>query len=94
MSDFARTDIAAGDPSVELDFRGSYPSMWYPLKAADGHRSASLICPNGHEGVLLDHDIAEDGRVSPSVVCPWEGCGFHEHVRLVGWSDVSQGDDG
>lgn len=34
----------------------------------------------------MDHDIAPDGRVSPSVVCPFEGCDFHDHVVLEGWS--------
>ena len=43
-----------------------------------------LICPKGHIG-QLDHTIAEDGTVSPSVVCPESGCGFHEYVRLEGW---------
>lgn len=34
---------------------------------------------------ILDHDIEADGRVKPSVVCPFEGCGFHEFVTLLDW---------
>lgn len=44
----------------------------------------TIRCPNGHFA-LLDHEIADDGTVSPSVVCPWDGCGFHEFIRLLDW---------
>lgn len=40
---------------------------------------ASYIKLAGPEAV---HSIAEDGTVSPSVVCD---CGFHEYVKLVDW---------
>lgn len=60
------------------------PGTWKGLKTIKG-RSASFTCPNGHIGTLSDHDIAEDGSVSPSVVCPYENCGFHEFIRLEGW---------
>ena len=43
------------------------------------------MCPKGHYGYLGDHEIAADGTVAPSVVCPAEGCGFHDTVRLLGW---------
>ena len=44
---------------------------------------------DGHGG----HTIADDGTVTPSVVCqagdkhrdPADGCDFHEIVRLEGW---------
>lgn len=61
------------------------PLTWLPLKDK-ARLSASFICPNGHDGTLLDHTIAPDGAVSPSVVCPQEGCTFHDSVRLEGWS--------
>jgi len=47
--------------------------------------TANFTCPNGHAGYLGDHTIAPDGTVSPSVVCPVEGCGFHDFIRLAGW---------
>lgn len=39
-------------------------------------------CPRGHIGVL-DHDIDDDGTVTPSVQCP--SCEWHEMIRLDGW---------
>lgn len=47
---------------------------------------AELTCSNGHGVSLRSHAIASDGRVSPSVVCLAPNCGFHEFVRLEGWS--------
>jgi hypothetical protein len=47
--------------------------------------SARLTCPNCGLDAELDHQIAKDGTVTPSVECPSDGCGFHEHVRLLGW---------
>lgn len=58
---------------------------WKGLKTGTG-RSASFTCPNGHVGTLSDHTIADDGSVSPSVVCPYENCDFHEYIQLEGWS--------
>lgn len=52
----------------------------------DGKRSATLSCPGcGKCASLSDHEIAADGVVNPSVVCP-HGCGFHEHVQLEDWT--------
>ena len=36
------------------------------------------------------HSVAIDGIVTPSVVCPWEGCRFHEFVKLNGWNGVDK----
>ena len=44
-----------------------------------------MQCPDGHPGALSDHQIAADGTVTPSVVCPEETCEFHQMIRLVGW---------
>jgi len=71
----------------------SKPMTWRPLGTPDGP-SASFVCPNGHDGGLMDHTIDITGAVSPSVVCdgipatktnPAEGCDFHDYVRLAGW---------
>jgi hypothetical protein len=35
---------------------------------------------------LSEHTINEEGVVVPSLVCPEDGCGWHEFVTLVGWS--------
>jgi hypothetical protein len=51
---------------------------------------ALCTCPNGHTCGLSRtiHTIIENenGRLSPSYVCPVIGCGFHEWVSLSGWS--------
>lgn len=57
---------------------------WKPLYGGP-QVSASFTCPAGHKGVLLDHEISADGTVQPSVVCPQDGCTFHDFVRLAGW---------
>lgn len=49
------------------------------LQCPDNHRAAY-----GQEGD--GHTIAADGTVTPSTVCPEEGCTFHEWVILDGWT--------
>lgn len=58
---------------------------WTSTKDADGH--ADLWCPNGHVSLLSyeHHSIATDGTVSPSIVCPRNGCDWHVMGRLDGW---------
>jgi hypothetical protein len=64
---------------------------WWWGFAGDEPRYVVLRCPNGHEGTLrhlqarTGHEIAADGKVSPSAVCPEDECDFHEFVRLTGW---------
>lgn len=69
---------------------GSWPSgaQYRPTVDKDGVRSAVIGCPKcGLMGHLKgSHQIADDGTVSPSVVCTTEGCGFHEFIRLEGWA--------
>ena len=57
---------------------------WWRLMVG-GRWAVWLVCSAGHAGSLMDHDIASDGTVSPSVQCPVVGCGFHETIRLVDW---------
>lgn len=61
------------------------PLTWRKLKLANGRISATIICPNKHYGALINHEILEDGTVQPSVVCPIQGCGFHDNIKLEGW---------
>jgi len=42
-------------------------------------------CPECGFKAALDHDIAEDGTVTPSLVCPNQNCDFHEFVKLRDW---------
>ncbi len=55
------------------------PSTWF--KTSQG---VWATCPKGHSA-MLDHMVRSDGKVTPSLVCPDADCGFHEHIRLIGW---------
>ncbi len=58
---------------------------WRVCKTPEG-RTALFCCPTcGNAASLSKHTIAEDGTVSPSVVCSEPGCPFHEFIRLEGW---------
>jgi len=66
---------------------------WFPV-TIDGMRSARIVCPecgracsigSYSPGSESGHIIAADGRVTPSLVCPSEGCGWHVFVRLRDW---------
>ena len=48
-----------------------------------------LTCGHGHVGHLdvpAVHQVAADGTVSPSCVCPMAGCDWHVWVRLQDWA--------
>jgi len=53
---------------------------------------AVVFCNNGHGMSIAGeppfgslHRIDLDGVISPSVVCPHEGCSWHVLARLIGW---------
>ncbi len=78
--------MTEGNP-IAYPFNFNYvPGSWKGLLTPKG-RSATFTCPNGHTCALDHHEIAADGAVTPSVVCPYEGCGFHEFIKLEGWQD-------
>lgn len=76
-------------PPIELRKTGDRwnggPLTWWPVTRSDGRKSAMVTCGNAHIASLADHDIGLGGYVTPSLVCPEEGCGWHEWVRLDGW---------
>ena len=49
-------------------------------------RSANVKCANGHIAGLTHHAIADDGTVTPSLVCASPKCDWHVHAKLIGWS--------
>lgn len=65
---------------------GYCPALTW-ARSEGGIRGVLLSCAHGHEGILspTHHTIANDGTVTPSVVCPIKGCTWHEFVRLDGW---------
>jgi hypothetical protein len=58
---------------------------WYCV-IYDKKPTAVMGCPKcRYAAYLIDHQIAADGTVTPSCVCPRDGCGWHETVKLEGW---------
>jgi predicted RNA-binding Zn-ribbon protein involved in translation (DUF1610 family) len=54
-----------------------------------------FLCPKCGKSVAVSdrtHTIAEDGTVTPSMVCPHEGCCFHEFIRF-GKRPTKEGED-
>lgn len=53
-------------------------------------KTATVCCGNGHVGTVAPHvhAIAPDGTLSPSWVCPFKPCDWHEFARLDGWLEV------
>jgi len=49
---------------------------------------AVLVCPNGHHACICSerHTINATGEVSPSCICPRDGCNFHDFVKLENWA--------
>jgi hypothetical protein len=70
------------------------PNTWRPWYFGPrNQRGAVVFCENGHGMSIAgnppfgsEHRIDSNGTVTPSVVCPHEGCSWHVFVRLVGWS--------
>lgn len=71
------------------------PLTWALIKgSATGEPDTAFVtCPEGHIARLeiekdgKGHTIANAGQVTPSLVCPNNGCDFHVWARLEGWAD-------
>jgi hypothetical protein len=55
--------------------------VWFYVNR-DGKRCVKVSCPECGTIGSLDHDVNEDGDVSPSLQCPRDGCTFHKFVTL------------
>ena len=60
----------------------------YHLKTPTQRFWAECVCPlcNKVSMVGRNHTVTDDGVVSPSYVCPFSPCTFHEFVRLNDWT--------
>lgn len=55
------------------------------LWSFNGRLRVIVVCPScGIEGTLV-HEVRTNGDVEPSMVCPHEGCSFHEFIQLEDW---------
>ena len=63
---------------------------WRLSRDLDGALYPTIRDTNGDWFAIQTHSIAADGTVSPSVVCTYDGCDFHEFITLEGWDQVSE----
>jgi hypothetical protein len=57
------------------------------LGALPEKQTVSIRCPICKRlFCLAKHNVALDGSVSPSVVCPHRGCIFHQFIRLLDYN--------
>lgn len=74
----------------EQTWRDDMPGASWKKLYSNGTSSAVVRCPKCMNfSVLTDHTIDENGRVEPSLVCPWPACQpdpWHVFVVLEGWT--------
>ena len=56
----------------------------------NGHKNDVVVCCPKHGELvgIYKHTIDAKGVVAPSVVCPKDGCLFHEYITLEGWDEA------
>ena len=64
-------------------------NTWKTVRALNGIEMAVVTDSSGCVYGIETHCIADDGTVSPSLVCPHK-CGFHEFVKLCGWEKIHE----
>lgn len=57
------------------------PGTWWLA----GDEYVGVACPTCKAWATLDHDVAADGTVTPSLICPYQPCTFHDMVKLEDW---------
>lgn len=65
---------------------GEIPGTWHPW-AIKGRREfkVEFCCPKCGKSGMLAHEIDPSGKVTPSVMCVSDDCGFHEFIELLEW---------
>lgn len=50
-----------------------------------------VCCPECTKLMTIgrNHEVDPEGIVTPSLVCPYPGCSFHQSVRLEDWDQKS-----
>ena len=67
-------ELKIGDPYKE---KGVYQPPTKP-----NPERIDISCPQCGTPTETDHEISEDGTVTPSLLCD---CGWHEFAKLAGW---------
>lgn len=79
MSDKVRFKKARGDRKIPR------AGEWCFVISYSKKREPAIGCPNCGCHARLDHEIAADGTITPSIVCPFKDCDFHNWGVLEGW---------
>ena len=66
------------------------PGTWTLVRSKErGQVTARVACVDcGQSAPIWFHEITADGTVTPSLVCPMEGCSWHVHIKLDGWAEA------
>ncbi len=63
-----------------------------PIKKGGWKRCSNgwvfVCCPGCGQVARINHDIDNDGKVTPSLDCPTETCHFHRFAMLLDWEPV------
>lgn len=77
--------------------QGTGPGTWRRVMVdefTDHPRYTAIVtCPTCHRHLFaINHSIAEDGQISPSLGHPVEypPCSWHESPKLLGWAPVPE----
>ena len=73
------------------DDRDMKVNTWRATIGTDGSVYPVVKDSSGDMFGIEAHRISNEGVVSPSVVCMYIGCNFHEFITLDGW-DLIEGD--
>ena len=78
--------LGPGDADAEILKTDEVPGGGWHHVILDGKPVAVAYCPRcGKKGYLDHHEIAADGVVSPSLICPHAPCEFHDSIQLLGF---------
>lgn len=86
---FRRADVQV----IGEGFRDMEPQTWAPVIRAPwlggvNRVLAVVCCPYGHQGLIQPpHQVSDEGVVSPSCICPDDGCPWHDYLTLDDWRE-------
>lgn len=67
--------------------------VWQETQTAE-KLTILMSCPDcGRTLSLTNYEILSDGRLLPSVVCPYTDCTFHKYCQLIDWPPNSGEED-
>lgn len=83
MNRITFTPAEGNGSSDEDDKRGTYRTG---KDKNTGYVYVTLCCPGCGLPASLNHAIDAQGNITPSLVCPYNPCTFHEFGKLDNWT--------